>query len=33
MTLGGTTLEDMLAGEDQLHGLDALIELLQSARK
>jgi hypothetical protein len=33
MTLGGTMLEDMLAGEDQLHGLDAVIEFLQSAKK
>jgi len=33
MILGGNLFENMLAGEDQLHGLDALVEFLQSAKK
>ena len=33
MTLGGNILENALAGEGQLRGLDAVIEFLQSAKR
>jgi hypothetical protein len=33
MTLGGNMLENAMAGEGQLRGLDAVIEFLQSAKR
>lgn len=33
MTIGGNIVENALAGQDQLRGLDAVIEFLQSAKR
>ncbi len=33
MVIGGNIVENALTGEDQLHGLDAVIEFLQSAKR
>ena len=33
MVLGGNVIEDALAGESQLRGLDALIEFLLSTQR